>query len=419
MRKTRFIFLLAGTLWLALFFSGCARWGQTAGTGGKGTAVPVAVEVVRRGEVVKELVASGQLMGEHSVIISPKISGKVASVPVGMGSEVRAGDVLFTLDDSDLSAQVRQAEAAVAAARARLNTALQNRENAVRQYERYKQLYEQGAISADTFEAYSLKLEQAKSEEPEASLAQSEAALAYQRNQLANTVITSPISGTVAQCSVEVGSVVSPSTQAVTVVDLSTMKVQVAVGEQHIGKIKQGQEVKVVVPAVQAGPFTGTVAALSPAVDPKTRSYLLEVRMDNPGRILKQGMFAEVHIVTDRSEGALTVPVDALVARSGGSVVFIVQEGQAREKQVQTGISDGRVTEIVSGLNEGDQVIVMGQQGLVDGSRVVVGGGKPEAGRDRSGGEGAARTEAGAAAGAAAQGAAGSGGESGRGKQTN
>jgi len=371
-------FILAGVLTLSLAFTGCGQNSTPAqqGAGGKGPAVPVAVETARRGDVAKELVASGQLVGEQCVVVSPKITGKVASVPVEVGTAVNAGDTLFTLDGSDIRAQVQQYEAAVEVARAKQKVAGENRENATKQYERYKQLFEQGAISADAFDSYVLKLEQALSEEPEANLAQSQAALNYQRNQLANTVIVSPIAGTVAQRNVEVGNVVSSSTQAVTVVDLSRVKVQVSVGEQQIGKIKQGQEVNVIVPAVRTEPFTGVVTNLSPAADAKTKSYLVEVKMDNPGQTLKQGMFAEVHIATDKSEGALTVPVDALVARSGGNVVYTVQDGVAREVQVKTGISDGKVIEIVSGLQEGDQVIVLGQQGLVDGSRVAVSGGQ-------------------------------------------
>ncbi|OPY59330.1 MAG: Macrolide export protein MacA [Pelotomaculum sp. PtaU1.Bin035] len=305
-----------------------------------------------------------------------------------VGSVVGAGSVLFTLDDSDLRAQVRQYEAAVSVARAKQKVAGDNRENAAKQYERYRQLFEQGAISADAFDSYVLKLEQAQSEEPDANLAQSEAALAYQRNQLANTVITSPIAGTVAQRGVDVGSIVSSSTQAVTIVDLSRVKVQVSVGEQQIGKIRQEQEVKVVVPAVRAEPFTGVVSNLSPAADSNTKSYLVEVKMDNPGQLLKQGMFTEVHFTTDRSEGVLTVPVDALAERSGSSVVLTVQDGQARENPVKTGISDGKVTEIISGLQEGDQVIVLGQQGLVNGSKVVVSEDKDEGAKSRPAGEG-------------------------------
>lgn len=374
MTKRVLVVILAGILAFSLILGGCGK--SSAPAAGKSMAVPVAVDTARRGDVLKELVASGQLIGEQSVVTSPKISGKVSSVPVDLGTEVRAGDTLFTLDDSDIRAQVQQAEAAVAVSQAKLKATQDNRDNAAKQYDRYKKLFEQGAVSADTFDSYVLKQQQAQSEEPEATLAKDVASLAYQRNQLANTVITAPFSGTVAQRNVDVGNVVSSSTQAVTVVDLSRVKVQVSVGEQQIGKIKQGQEVKVVVPSVRAESFTGVVANLSPAADTKTKSYLIEVKMDNPDRVLKQGMFAEVHIVTDRIEQALTVPVDAIVQRTGENYVYTVAEDAAKENKVKVGISDGKVTEIIEGLAEGDQVIILGQQGLVNGSKVVVQGGQ-------------------------------------------
>ena len=370
-----FLFPAAAAVMLLVLLAaaGCAGKGQAAkGQAGGAMAVPVAVETVKRGTVVKEIVAGGQLSAVHSVVVAPKISGKVASVPVQLGSRVAASDILFTLDDAEIAAQVRQSEAALAAARARLGVAAYNRENAQKQYERYRQLYEQGAISADTFDAYILKLEQARSGEPEAAVEQAEANLAYYRNQLANTVITSPLDGVVAQCGVEVGSMVTPSTQAVTVVDLSRMKVQVFVGEEHIGKIKEGQEAKVVVPALEDRSFTGVIENLSPAADQKTKAYTVEIGLDNPGEVLKQGMFAEVRLAVGRSEGALTVPVDALLTRSDGTAVYTVKDGVAKKTRVETGISDGSVVEIKSGLQEGDWVVVVGQQGLVDGAKVMV-----------------------------------------------
>ncbi|MCL5290135.1 MAG: efflux RND transporter periplasmic adaptor subunit [Firmicutes bacterium] len=372
MKRTILVISVLASVCLAA--AGCGSKSTAPAGGGKGMAVPVAVQPVKRADIARELVVSGQLAGEQSVVVSPKITGKVDDVRFELGSRVARGDVLFTMDDTDIVAQVQQYEASVAASAARKKVAEQNRENASRQFERYNQLYEQGAISADTFESYKLKLDQALSEEPESNLAQMEASLSYQRNQLANTVVTSPISGEVAVKNVEIGSMVSSSTQAVTVVNLEQVKVQLPVGEQQVGKLKQGQEVKVLVPSVREEQFNAVIANISPAADPKTKSFLVEVKMDNPEHVLKQGMFAKVHIATDRKEKALTLPVDAVVARSGDNYVFTVVEGKAKENKVKVGISDGKVTEIIEGLAEGDQAIVLGQQGLINGSPVLVQG---------------------------------------------
>lgn len=372
MKRPFLLFTVLVTITLAS--AGCGSNKAVTAGGGKGLTVPVAVQPVKRADVARELVASGQLVGEQSVVVSPKISGKVDDVRVELGSRVAQGDVLFTLDDTDILAQVQQFEASVAAAAARKKVAEQNRENVSRQFERYKQLYEQGAISADTYETYRFKLDQALSEEPESNLAQMQASLSYQRIQLANTVITSPVSGEVGAKNVEIGNMVSSTTQAITVVNLERVKVQVPVGEQQIGRLKQGQEVKVLVPSVRQEQFNAVIANISPAADPKTKSFLVEVKMDNPEHLLKQGMFAEVHIATDRKEKVLTVPVDAVVAKGGENFVFTVVEDKAKENKVKVGISDGKVTEIVEGLAEGDQAIVLGQQGLVNGSSVLVQG---------------------------------------------
>lgn len=372
MKRPFLLFTVLVTITLAA--AGCGSNKAVTAGGGKGLTVPVAVQPVKIADVARELVASGQLVGEQSVVVSPKISGKVDDVRVELGFRVAQGDVLFTLDDTDILAQVQQFEASVAAAAARKKVADQNRENVSRQFERYKQLYEQGAISADTYETYRFKLDQALSEEPESNLAQMQASLSYQRNQLANTVITSPVSGEVGAKNVEIGNMVSSTTQAVTVVNLERVKVQVPVGEQQIGRLKQGQAVKVLVPSVRREQFNAVIANISPAADPKTKSFLVEVKMDNPERVLKQGMFAEVHIATDRKEKVLTVPVDAVVPRAGENIVFTVVDGKAKENKVKVGISDGKVTEILEGLAEGDQVIVLGQQGLVNGSLVLVQG---------------------------------------------
>lgn len=384
MQKKRKL-MIAGIVVLLILILVIARYSRnrTSTQTAEGMAVPVAVTEVKRGEINKELVASGQIVGEQSVAVSPKISGRVASVNVELGAVVNAGDVLFSLDDTEIRAQVMQSQANVEVMEARKKSADQNRKYTARQFERYKQLYEQGAISAEAFETYRLKLEQAESEEPAALLAQARATLAYQLSILSNTVITSPINGEVAAKNVEVGNMVSPGAQSMLVVNLERVKVQVAVGEQHIGKLKQGQEVSVIVSAAREEPFTGVIASLSSAADPKTKSFYLEVKLENPDRVLKQGMFAEVHISIDHKENVLTVPVDAVLQRSGENLVYTVADGIARENRVEVGISNGKLAEITGGLNEGDQVIVLGQQGLVDGAKVTVAGGTPVQGISR------------------------------------
>lgn len=383
-------------IWPAVFFAGCASRQQApAAQQGAGAGRPpaaVAVQAVKKGKIVREYTAGGQLAGIRTATVAPKISGKVASVPVAAGQAVREGDVLFTLDSTDAENQVRQARAALAVAQENKKLADVNRASAKKQLERYRQLYEAGAVSADTYEQYVLKYEQAAAPVPEAQLAQAEAALATQETNLANHTVRAPFGGVVAKVSVDPGEMVTPTSQCVTLVDLSRVKVEVAVGEQEVNKIRPGQTCRVTVAAARSEPFPGTVTAVAPAADEKTKGFTVEVTLDNPAGILKQGMYAEVHLVTDTAEEVLTVPVEAVLNKDGRRVVFVVEGGEAKERTVTVGLTDGRLAEIKDGLKEGEQVVVTGNQSLTNGSKVIVsgaqGGGAPASGTGPQGPQG-------------------------------
>ncbi|MEW6276893.1 MAG: efflux RND transporter periplasmic adaptor subunit [Bacillota bacterium] len=365
-------------LWLTVSFTGCTKNQQApAAQQGAGAGRPpaaVAVQSAKKGKIVKEYMAGGQVAGIRTVTVAPKISGRAASVPVAAGQAVREGDVLFTLDSTDAENQVRQARASLAVAQENKKLADVNRANAKKQLERYRQLYEAGAVPADTYEQYALKYEQAAAPVPEAQLAQAEAALATQETNLANHTVRAPFGGVVAKVSVDPGEMVSPTSQCVTLVDLSRVKVEVAVGEQEVNKIRPGQVCRVTVAAARSEPFPGTVTAVSPAADDKTKGFTVEVTLDNPAGILKQGMYAEVHLVTDTAEEVLTVPVEAVLNKDGRRVVFVVEGGEAKERTVIVGLTDGRLAEIKEGLKEGEQIVVTGNQSLTNGSKVIVSG---------------------------------------------
>jgi RND family efflux transporter MFP subunit len=377
-------------VWPTVFFAGCAGRQQNAGSPqqGAGAGRPpaaVAVQSVKKGKIVREYVAGGQLAGIRTAVVAPKISGRVASVPVTAGQAVREGDVLLTLDSTDAENQVRQARAALAVAQENKKLADVNRAGAKKQLERYRQLYEAGAVPADTYEQYELKYEQAAAPVPEAQLAQAEAALAVYEANLANHTVRAPFGGVVAKVGVDPGEMVTSASPCVTLVDLNRVKVEVAVGEQEVNKIRPGQSCRVAVAAARSEPFPGTVTAVAPAADDKTKGFTVEVTLDNPDGILKQGMYAEVSLVTDTAEDVLTVPVDAVLNRDGRRIVFVVEGGEAKERTVTVGLTDGRLAEIKDGLKEGEQVAVAGNQSLTNGSKVIVSGG-PGAGAAAAGG---------------------------------
>jgi RND family efflux transporter MFP subunit len=379
-----------------LLSAGC---GSTGGADGKGgsrgpSAVAVATDPVETSDIKEIRFFNGQVQPVQSAVMAPKVNGRVASVAVRIGDRVKKGDILIQLDTSEISAQVRSQEADLALNRARLEMAQKNREYYRNAMENYKKLYEAGALSKEKYDEMALKYDQAMSGEFEAAVAKSEASLNEKQSLLEGSTVRSPINGVVSFVNVEPGQNVTTATQAVGVVDISTVKIRVFVADQHINRLAKGQTVEVEIPDVRSQPFAGTVAAVSPAVDPATRGYPVEIELANPDGQIKQGMFARVRLAVSESKNAVVVSVDAVVNRPEGKFVFAVQNGKAKEFKVETGIAhDGKIEIKSGGLKPGDQVVTVGHQSLVDGMAVRLSqdgkpgtqGAKPEAGKGQEG----------------------------------
>jgi len=376
--KTFFQIVLAISL---LFVAGCgSKDGQAGGGAARGpAAVAVAAAPVESADIKEIKYFNGQVQPLQSAVMAPKVAGRVALVAVRIGDRVQKGDLLFQLDTSELSAQVGTQEADLLMNRARLEMAVKNREYYRNQLDNYKKLYEAGALSKDKYDEMALKYDQAMSGEYEAAVAKSQANLNYQQGLLEGSVVRSPIDGVVSLVNVDVGQNVTTATQAVGVVDISTVKVKIFVGDQQINRLAKGRQVEVEIPDAGASPLTGTVSGLSPAVDPVAKGYPVEVELSNPEGRIKQGMFARVKMAVRESKNAILAPIDAVINRPDGKYLFAVQNGKAKEFKVETGIAqDGKIEITNGGIKPGDQVVTVGHQSLVDGMAVrMAQNGKP------------------------------------------
>lgn len=304
-----------------------------------------------------------------------KITGRVGTVYVDIGSPVKAGDVLITLDANELAASVSQAEAAVGVARSTLETARMDYETLKINYERNQTLLEQGVISQATFDTSCSqpfkKAEQYAKFGAPASLQQAEAALQLAQANYANSIITSPINGVVTAKNINLGELATTSTTLVTIVNLDKVVMQTAVDENYINRLKEGDRMPVKVQAVSESPFPGSIVNIAQAASTATKGFTVKILIDNSDHRLKPGMFAEASLSgTGHSE--LVVPKAAVIEEAGKSYVWIINNDTVSKREVVTGAASAVKTSIKSGLAEGQEVVTTGIEKLKEGSKVSV-----------------------------------------------
>lgn len=192
--------------------------------------------------------------------------------------------------------------------------------------------------------------------------------------------ITAPVGAKVGRVYLDAGQQVDVKTPAYLLADLSRVRVRCWVDERDLPRIALGQEAKVRLDAYPNEVFTGSVTTVSPVVDRETRSAPIEVGVANPSGLILPGMMARVDLVTEKRPGVLVIPIDAIATSRGGSFVFVSNGGHARQAPVEVGIIDREKVEILSGLSEGDEIIVAGRAFLRDGATVQV---IPQSGGDQ------------------------------------
>ncbi len=375
---------------------------------------PKTVVVARaaRATISLSLEYPARIRPHQEIVVSPKIPGRVATVSADVGQTMKAGQVLFTLEARDYSAQVRQARAALQSAQANLtrtsDSSLSSQEiqagaavkQAQVQYDdakdladRTEKLYNDGTVSRQQLDSARARLDSASIalDTAEQSLAllqqkggpqstglastqveQAQATLDLAQSQLDNTAVRSPITGVVSARTVDPGEIVAAGTPGFVVIDVSSLVAEASVEESTVHTLRTGQIVPVSVEAAGAEALAGTIETISPAADPRTQGYAVKVRIeDSPAPVLP-GMFARVRFPVQTHGNVLVVPDTAVMSESGVSSVFVVSAGVVRKKTVQAGIADDERTEIVSGLSDGDLVVTEGQSFLDDGDSVTV-----------------------------------------------
>ncbi|MBN8511253.1 MAG: efflux RND transporter periplasmic adaptor subunit, partial [Burkholderiales bacterium] len=308
---------------------------------------PVAVEVGRVEAMALEddAQAVGSLRSHQGVMLRPEISGRVALLGFRDGQRVRRGQLLVQLDDTLQQAQLRQAQAQASIARTNL--------------QRNRELVAQGFVSQSAVDQSAAALEVA------------EAQVALAAAQLARTRIVAPFDGIAGIRAVDLGDYVKDGADLVNVEDLSQVWVDFRLPERFIARVRAGQAVDVTLDALPGQRFRGLVDALDSVIDANGRSLLVRARIENPGGVLKAGLFARTRIVFARRERALVVPEEALVPQGDRQWLVKVVEGPdgkvSKRVEARLGLRIAGKAEVLDGVAAGDLVVTAGQARLMRG----------------------------------------------------
>lgn len=339
---------------------------------------PIPVETVEalRGDITEITNMTGVVEAKESVSVVPKLGGKVERVAVSVGDRVSKGQLLVQLEQREVLAQLKQAEAGLALTQAGKTSAMARFEDAKTTLARMEKLFEEGAISMQQLEQAKLQYELSDPETVNAQINQAQAGLDMIRTQIENTVITAPISGVVTAVNVSAGEMAGPSMPIAMVMNLDEVEISIGVVEQYINNLTMGQEVNVKVAAVSTEPFIGVIKTIAPAANQSTRTFPVTISIGNQNNEIKVGMFAEVGLATRTKEGVIVVPMVAIVDQGSRQVVYVVENEEAIAKKVELGINDGQNIEILGGIEAGDRIIIKGQNIVTHGDPVEVQGGE-------------------------------------------
>jgi membrane fusion protein (multidrug efflux system) len=316
-----------------------------AGAPGKGAAQAVAVVTAHpsKKEFAHEVEALGTLRANESVDITAKVADRVAAIHFNEGQQVRKGDVLIELDNTEARADLAAAEAAASDSRS--------------QYKRSQELFQTKALS------------EAQLDQLHATLLANEARVAAARSRLDDRVITAPFNGRVGLRNVSLGGLVNPGAVITTLDDLSVVKLDFAVPEVFLSTLQPGLTVQARSTAYPEQPFAGRVSSVATRVDPTTRAVTIRALIDNRDGRLRPGMFMTVKLV--RQEGqALMLPEQAIVPENEQQFVYVVEDGRAHKREIKIGRRRPGEVEVLEGLTADDGVVVDGTLNLRDGVAV-------------------------------------------------
>ncbi len=338
--------------------------------------IPVKVDAAKNMEMDQILELTGNIRPRLEVEVSYKIPGKtIEDIFVETGDRIQAGEKIAVLEKESIEAKRDQVRAALELARSNAVQAETNLDVLVKDKRRLENLYKEKAVSRqqlDHMEAQvkaafeTKKLAQAQINQAQASL--TELNVAYQDHTL-----VAPISGYVSKRYVDRGAMSTPGAPVVRISDEGVLKIVVSVTEKDFIYISKGLPVEIGVDAYPDKIIKGSVTIVGTNINPTTRTGEIEIHIDNADRLLRAGMFARVKLFLGKRK-TIVVNRDALlkIPGTGGYFVYVAESGKAVQKNIETGISQGNLVEVTSGIVPGEQVIITGQNRIREGVQIAV-----------------------------------------------
>ncbi len=382
---------------ILLLASGCSKPAEQASAT---PDAPLAVEslVVSTEPVRREVEIVGTLAGDQEVVVSSEVSGLVKVVRADLGDSVAQGQILIEMDSTEYELAVARQRAALQEVLAQLGIqnpsekipeltetssvrrAAAEAADAKANFDRAQSLKTDGVLSQAAFDSaearqrtsqanFSAALEQSRNLVARVDNLRAQLGLAEQ--DLANTRVKAPFAGTIRERLVEVGQFVREETPLVAIASTNPLKLRADVPERFFPHVKAGADVRVSVEAYSGETFSGKITRLAGAVNPQSRTFSVEARVENGARRLRPGLFARAILDTDQVDSIMRVPATAVLSFYGVQKVYVVESGAIKEKVVELGDRYGDKIEIIKGLNPGEQIAVSQMARLREGVKVT------------------------------------------------
>jgi RND family efflux transporter MFP subunit len=332
-------FRLLGVLLLGLLLLSCSK--KENGGGAVLPTVPVKTSIVELGKINVTRQFTGGLVGVEQADLYIRLSEAVTALPYKAGDYVKEGAVVVRLELGGTSSSYYQAKASY--------------DNAQKNYEKMKNLFDQGAISESQYDNAEAAFKVAKANFTAAS---------------GLVEMTAPISGRIVELNVKVGDIPAVGTVAAKIARTDMLRMTIGVPDNVVDRFSVGMVGDMTV-GNTPDTFQCRVTEVSEAADPATRTFSVDLRVPNTDGKLQAGMFGKATFVIDHKDNVITVDRNALLSTEGLYEVFVVEHDTAYSRRVNIGIVNDVHTEIISGLKSGDEVVVVGQAFLSDGYPIV------------------------------------------------